>query len=82
MATKRSVLGGRIAAVCGMQGVSMAELARAIGITPNSMSRIVRGEIAEPRVKVLRDVAEHLQVSTDYLLGLRDEMNFEAVSVS
>ncbi len=75
LTAERSVLGGRIAAACGMQGVSMAELSRAIGITPNSMSRIVRGEIKEPRVSVLRDIAEHLHVSADYLLGLKDTMD-------
>ena len=71
---KRCPLGNRIAAACGLRNVSMAQLASAIGIASNSMSRIVRGDIISPRAEVVVKMAKHLNVTTDYLLGLSDEM--------
>ena len=84
MPVSRSALGARISAACGMRGVSMSELAREVGITRNSMSRIVRGDIESPRAEIVTRIARHLEVSTDYLLGLKDTMEAgrEAASVA
>ncbi len=55
----------------------MSELAREVGITRNSMSRIVRGDIESPRAEIVTRIAQHLKVSTDYLLGLKDTMEVD-----
>jgi transcriptional regulator with XRE-family HTH domain len=53
--------------------MSQEELARAVGISANTMARFERGEIGDIKAKVLGRIAQILGVSTDYLLGLKEE---------
>lgn len=53
-------------------GLSQRELARLVGISPPNISRYESGKIT-PTEDVIRQIAEKLSVSTDYLLGLTDD---------
>ena len=53
------------------QGWSQAELARRIGAGVNQIPRYENGQ-AEPSPMQLKRLAHHLQVTSDYLLGLAD----------
>ena len=53
------------------RGESQEELARATGVTQNTISRLERGE-REARVSTLRKLAEHFGVSVAELLGEED----------
>ena len=70
-------VGRRIIAARMRRGVRQAELARAIGISANALVKIEKGETKHPRSDVIRNIAQVLRVSTDYLLGLKDELENE-----
>jgi transcriptional regulator with XRE-family HTH domain len=54
--------------------MSQAELARAIGITPTSLSLIERGRVQDPRQSIILRIADTLRTSADYLIGRTEEM--------
>jgi transcriptional regulator with XRE-family HTH domain len=50
--------------------MSQEELARAVGVSVNTIARFERGEIGDMKAQVLAKIARVLGVSTDWLLGL------------
>lgn len=64
-------LGDRIRRARERVGLHQIELARRIGISKNAMNTIEAGD-ADPRASRIAAIAQELQVSADYLLGLRD----------
>jgi len=74
MALKRSEIGKRIVTACSWRGTNMSQLATAIGLSRTTMSRIVTGDSVSPKSYIIVDIARHLEVSADYLLGLSDTM--------
>jgi transcriptional regulator with XRE-family HTH domain len=75
-------VGRRIIAARMRRGVKQAELARAIGISANALVKTEKGETKHPRSDVLRDIAQVLRVSTDYLLGLKDGIGSELLAAA
>jgi transcriptional regulator with XRE-family HTH domain len=65
-------LGQRIRATRIEYGMSQAELARRIGISSTALYQIETGKTPDPQVSRIKNIADVLGVSTDYLLG-RDE---------
>lgn len=61
------MLGNRIAVLRRNQGLSQAELAKRLQISPSAMGMYEQGR-REPSLSVLVCLAEILGVSTDYLL--------------
>ena len=61
------MLGDRIGAARRSRGLSQAELARRLGISPSAMGMYEQGR-REPSAQMLVDLARTLEVSTDYLL--------------
>jgi transcriptional regulator with XRE-family HTH domain len=65
-------VGRRIRAARLKYGMTGAELARRVGITPQNLNVIERGN-TDPRASHVAAIARVLRVSTDYLLGLTDK---------
>ena len=61
------MLGERIAALRRSRGMSQAELARRLGISPSAMGMYEQGR-REPSVQTLVSLSRELGVSTDFLL--------------
>lgn len=61
------MLGARIAALRREAGMSQAQLAAMLQISPSAMGMYEQGR-REPSVQILVRMAEVLEVSTDYLL--------------
>ncbi|ORI85668.1 helix-turn-helix domain-containing protein [Leuconostoc lactis] len=59
------------------RGMSMESLANKVGI---SKSGIYQWDKHEPKPSTIQKVADVLHVSTDYLLGRTDEMNYSSIS--
>lgn len=67
-------MGERIRRAIGYRGRTQKEIAQAIGISPNSLTKIVRGDTVHPSALIIRDLARELEVSPDFLLGLSDDI--------
>ena len=67
--SKMLSLGIRIKQARENAGFTQEQLAERIGISRATIARYESGEI-EPKLKNLIAIAEQLQISTDYLLGL------------
>jgi transcriptional regulator with XRE-family HTH domain len=67
-------IGFRIRRARMWRGVGQAELARRIGISTNALNAIEKGHTLAPRSDIVQRIARELQVSADFLLCLRDEM--------
>jgi transcriptional regulator with XRE-family HTH domain len=74
-------LGDRIRKARERYGMSQAELARRIGISKNSMNLIEASKTPDPAASKVKAIADVLRVSTDYLLGRKDE-DSERVAVA
>jgi transcriptional regulator with XRE-family HTH domain len=62
--------------------MSQEDLARAVGISVNTLARFERGEIGDIKARVLGKIADVLEVSTDYLLGRDVEIHPELAAVA
>lgn len=65
-------IGSRIKEVRQRRGITQMWLAKRIGISKQGLYAIESG-LADPRASRIADIARALRVSTDYLLGLKDE---------
>lgn len=75
------MLGPRIAALRRQAGLSQAELAARLGVSPSAMGMYEQGR-REPAAEVLVDLARELGVSTDFLLTGRAASRSEANTLS
>ena len=57
--------------------MSQTELAELAGVSNVNISQLERGQRTNITIETLVRLAESLHVSTDYLLGLTDEMESE-----
>jgi transcriptional regulator with XRE-family HTH domain len=63
-------LGQRVRYARLKYGMSQAELARRIAISPQGLNMIEKGKSLDPACSRIRAIARTLRISTDYLLGL------------
>lgn len=63
----------RLALVRGKLGISQKNAAEALGVSPALLSHYEKG-IREPGYEFLKKASEFYGISSDYLLGLSDEM--------
>lgn len=61
------MLGGRIAAIRRARGLSQAQLAKLLKISPSTMGMYEQGR-REPSVQIIVALSRQLSVSTDFLL--------------
>jgi transcriptional regulator with XRE-family HTH domain len=66
-------LGERIRKARIRYGMSQAELSRRIKVSLTTMNKIESGETPDPRASRIKQIADVLKVSADYLLGRTDE---------
>lgn len=69
-------IGKRIRAARERYGMSQAELARRVKISPQSMNVLELGK-TDPRSSLIAAIARVLHVTTDYLHGLSEEEDFK-----
>jgi transcriptional regulator with XRE-family HTH domain len=67
-----STIGARVKEVRERCGIHQAELARRLGCSVNALSMLEKDAITDPRASRIIGIAEALNVSADYLLGLQD----------
>jgi transcriptional regulator with XRE-family HTH domain len=65
-----TTIGERVKAAREKRGMKQAELARKLGCSVNALSMLEHNTISDPRASRIIGIAEALQVSADYLLGL------------
>lgn len=61
--------------------INQKELAKRADITEANLSRYENG-VREPKSAVLARLADALEVTTDYLVGLTDEKNYDAYDIT
>ena len=66
-------LGERVIVLRRRRKLTQGELAQAVGVAKNTISRLEQGRIADVQGNVIAHLAQTLGVSTDYLLGLAEE---------
>lgn len=74
-------IGYRISKARRHMNINQKELATKANITEGSLSRY-ENDIREPKAAALTQLAEALNVSTDYLLGLTDDMEVQSNSLA
>ena len=68
-------IGERVKAAREQRGIKQAALARRLGCSVNALSMLEKDAITDPRASRIIGIAEALQVSSDYLLGLQDTVD-------
>jgi len=66
-------LGERIRRIRQVRGLTQTELAHHIGISKTAMNQIESSKTSDPGVSRVTAIARVLQVSSDYLLGLKED---------
>lgn len=66
-----NILGKRIRATRDKKNIKQNELAKVLGVTPYQLSRYETGKTKHDH-DLIADIADHLEVTTDYLLGRTD----------
>ena len=67
-------IGERIKAARALRGWSQKELAKRAGVHHVMLNRLEKGHKAGVQAETIRRLAEALRVTSDYLLGLKDEV--------
>ena len=65
-------LGERIALMRRRKGMTQQELADQIGVRQTEIHRLEKGVVKDPHMSRVKALAQHLQVTTDWLMGLQD----------
>ncbi len=73
--TKKKI-GQKLNEILAKRGVLQKELAEHIGVPANTISYYLSGE-RSPDLEKLIEISKFLNISTDYLLGLSDEINID-----
>ena len=75
-------LGERIRAARVRYGMSQAELARRLDVSPTTMNSIEAGRTLDPGVLKVKEIARILGVSMDYLVGFTDDIESELLTAA
>jgi transcriptional regulator with XRE-family HTH domain len=71
-------IGQRVREARERRGMSQAELARQLRASVNAINMLEQNKIHDPRASRIIGVAKVLQVSADYLLGLKEKIEIAA----
>ena len=64
----------RIRSAISLRGRTRSDVAKAIGMSINGLTRITRGETQSPDADIIRALAIELDVSVAYLMGESDSI--------
>jgi transcriptional regulator with XRE-family HTH domain len=67
------IIGERLRTLRHRQGISQADLARALGASINAINMIECGQVKAPHIERLMALADLFDVSLDYLVGRTDD---------
>jgi transcriptional regulator with XRE-family HTH domain len=67
------IIGERLRTLRQRQGISQADLARALGASINAINMIECGQVKAPHIARLMAMADLFDVSLDYLVGMTDD---------
>ena len=70
-------IGEKIKELLEQSNITQRDLAATIGIDETTLSRIISGE-REAKADTISNIATALHVTTDYLLDIEDNSNFDA----
>lgn len=70
----------RIRLVMGIRGYSKTELANKLGVSRATVSKYVQGKAA-PTIFILRKICDAIGCSSDYLLGISDDIQQEVTRI-
>lgn len=76
--TERETFGTRIRRARGYRNMDQIALAREIGLSTTSLSKIENGLTEDPRISFVRSIAVALSVNPGFLLGLSDRIEMES----
>ncbi len=65
---RAQIIGDKLDKLISESGVSKSEVARAVGVDPSQITRIIDGS-RYPSHELLIDLADYFNVSTDYIYG-------------
>lgn len=84
MNEKPLTLSERIQEIIAKKGITQTDLAKKINKSVSSVNAIITGQNKDPRIGTLVPIAQALEVSVDYLVGINDEpsSNLELKAVS
>jgi transcriptional regulator with XRE-family HTH domain len=69
-------IGKKIEKILEESGITQRELANKINLDETILSRIIKGE-RNPKAEVLANIATALHVTSDYLLDIDDDSEFD-----
>jgi transcriptional regulator with XRE-family HTH domain len=72
MSSDKNILGQRLKQLRHEKGLLQRDIAKIVGVTDSAIGHYERG-LRFPDPETLKKMAEFLDVSTDYLLGITDE---------
>ena len=67
------LLGDRVRKARERYGMSQAELSRRVDISKNAMNLIETNKTTAPAASIVKGIADVLRVTTDYLLGRKED---------
>lgn len=76
----KKTVGTRINSALARYGMLQKDLAKVLGVTDNTISYYCKG-VRGPQLEQLPKIAEALNTTTDYLLGLTDDPNIQKSAV-
>ena len=75
-------LRSRIRQAIKSRGRTQKEIAEAIGVSQNTMSNLISGKTLDIGTSLVYAIAQELEVSTDYLFGISDQMDRPGTNVT
>ena len=71
-------LGNRVKELCSQRGIQLKDLAKAMGIAPESLSRAINGN---PQLSTITCIADNLGISISELFAVKEQIPLNAIIV-
>lgn len=71
-------LSNRVKELCRQRGIQLKDLAKAMGIAPESLSRAINGN---PQLSTIKSIAANLDITVSDLFALREQVPLNAIIV-